>query len=209
MTEDRFEQLLRAAAQDYHRPPDTPREELWLRITAAREARRRRRIVDGAWIRWGVGIAAVLALGVGIGRWTASTEKQSDTAVEGPAREPHGVAYQLAAAQYLTRTEAFLTDFRARGRSGPLGTQFTSGARDLLVTTRLMLDSPAAADPRLRALLEELELVLAQITQLRVGARPGPAELDFITKGLEQRGVLTKLRTAIPAGPAVGAQGVL
>src|SRR5258705_311631 len=39
MTEDRFEERLRQAAQDYHRPPATPREELWNRIAAARAAR--------------------------------------------------------------------------------------------------------------------------------------------------------------------------
>ena len=36
MTEDRFARLLRDAAQDYHRPPETPREDLWRRIAAAR-----------------------------------------------------------------------------------------------------------------------------------------------------------------------------
>src|SRR5207247_1070806 len=72
MTEDRLERLLRDAAQDYHRPPETPREELWRRIIAVREARRRRRALSASpWLRWGIGIAAVLALGIGIGRWTA------------------------------------------------------------------------------------------------------------------------------------------
>ncbi len=36
MTDDRFDERLRQAAQDYHRPPATPREELWQRIAAAR-----------------------------------------------------------------------------------------------------------------------------------------------------------------------------
>jgi len=42
MTDDRFDWVLREAAQDYHRPPDTPREEMWQRIEAARRARRAR-----------------------------------------------------------------------------------------------------------------------------------------------------------------------
>src|SRR5207302_1478459 len=92
MTEDRFERFVRQAAQDYHRPPETPREELWRRIATVREARRRRRvIITSPWVRWGVGIAAVLALGVGIGRWTARPPGASQPVVvagEGPARGP-------------------------------------------------------------------------------------------------------------------------
>src|SRR2546426_2071915 len=71
MTDDRFDERLRQAAQDYHRPPATPREELWHRIAAARAARKRQLIVVRSTLRWGVGIAAVLALGVAIGRWSA------------------------------------------------------------------------------------------------------------------------------------------
>src|SRR5207302_8867682 len=71
MSDDRFDEWLRQAAQDYHRPPATPREELWTRIAAARAARRRHVIVVRPTLRWGVGIAAVLALGVAIGRWSA------------------------------------------------------------------------------------------------------------------------------------------
>src|SRR5438477_257693 len=62
MTDDRFDERLRQAAQDYHRPPATPREELWHRIAAARAARKRQVIVVRSTLRWGVGIAAVLAL---------------------------------------------------------------------------------------------------------------------------------------------------
>ena len=40
MTDDRFDERLRQAAQEYHRPPATPREELWTRIQAERARRR-------------------------------------------------------------------------------------------------------------------------------------------------------------------------
>src|SRR5207302_4658215 len=130
MTDDRFAERPRQAAQDYHRPPATPREELWHRIAAARAARRRHVIVVRPRLRWGVGIAAVLALGVAIGRWTA-TGSPGVAGTAPAAGRTSAFVYRLAAAQYLTRTEALLTGFRAESRPGttpPTG-QFAVQAR--------------------------------------------------------------------------------
>jgi hypothetical protein len=203
MMDDRFEQWLREAARDYHRPPpgDTPREEMWRAITARRAARPRWVLVTQPAFRWGVGIAAVLALGVAIGRWSAHGP------VVNPPEPTPSLAYRLAAAQYLTRTEALLTGFRAETRAGEPAGQFATQARELLATTRLMLDSPAAKDVRLKSLLEDLELVLAQIAQLPAGA--DREDVQLINQGLEQRSVLLRLRTASPSGPAARAQGAL
>lgn len=210
MTEDRFDERLRQAAQDYNRPPATPREELWSRIAATRAARQRRVIVLRPALRWGVGIAAVLALGIAIGRWSArGGQAPGAPVVAAGTDQVPALAYRVAAAQYLTRTEALLTGFRAEARSpGVPTTQFSRQARDLLATTRLMLDSPAARDMRLKGLLEDLELVLAQIAQLpSSGDRE---DVQSINQGLDQRSVLLRLRTANPAGPGpVRAQGVL
>src|SRR5207247_40330 len=106
MTDDRFDERLRDAAQDYHRPPATPREELWRRIAAVRAARRQRVMVLRPALRWGAGIAAVLALGIAIGRWSARQgESSSSPAVAAGIYEAPTLAYRVAAAQYLTRTE--------------------------------------------------------------------------------------------------------
>ena len=208
MTDDRFDERLRQAAQDYNRPPATPREELWRQIEAARAARRRRVLVLRPVLRWGMSIAAVLVLGVAIGRWTARRPDGtgSPTAAAGAAAGPT-LAYRVAAAQYLTRTEALLTGFRAETRAG-VPAQLSTQARDLLATTRLMLDSPAAQDARLKSLLEDLELVLAQIAELP--ASGDREDVRSINQGLDQRSVLLRLRTANPAGPGpVRTQGVL
>src|SRR6266704_6726013 len=145
MTDDRLDERLRQAAQDYHRPPATPREELWHRIAAARAARKRRGIVVRSTLRWGVGIAALLALGVAIGRWSAPGSPTSSR-VAGTGERTSAFVYQLAAAQYLSRTEALLTGFRTEIHGRAPTAQFSVQARDLLCTTRLMLDSPAARD---------------------------------------------------------------
>ncbi len=197
--DEQVAEWLRDAAQSYHAPRRTPREEMWARIHAARAARRR--IVLGAWARWGIGVAAVLALGIGIGRWSMTERADraaAATVATGAADDD--LPYRIAATQYLSRTEVLLTEFRAGARRGTVDSAFVATAADLLTTTRLMLDSPAAENARFRSLLEDLELVLVQIAQL--SARRRAEEVDLIRQGLEQQDVLVRLRTAIPAGPA-------
>ena len=195
--EGQLHERLLAVAREYHAPQATPRDEMWSAIAAERQRRHERRH-RGLPIRWGLALAAVLVLGIAIGRWTMGGR---GAIASGATGVPSDVAYQVAAGQYLSRTEVLLTDFRAESRRGRVDPQFLAAARDLLTTTRLMLDSPAAKDPHLKALLEDLELVLAQITQLPT--EPGRKhEMDLINQGMDQHSVLTRLRTATPAGPA-------
>ncbi|HLZ46627.1 MAG TPA: hypothetical protein VKQ05_13215 [Gemmatimonadales bacterium] len=209
----KFEHWLVKVTQEYNAPPATPRDRMWQRME---EARRSKRVIElRPWLRWAIAAAAVLVVGIGIGRWSVNQKSPSGArAVVAMDTARQDAAYQVAAQQYLSRTEVLLTDFRAQSArpGGRLDPQFVASARDLLTTTRLMLDSPAAArDPRLQPLLEDLELVLAQITQLP--AEPGrKTEMDFINQGMNQRSVLTRLRTATPAVPGtvpVRAEGAL
>ena len=109
--------------------------------------------------------------------------------------------YQAATLQHLVRAEALLTSYRAEARAGKVDAELSAWARDLLSSTRLLLDSPAARDPRRRQMLEDLELVLVQIVHL---APDSPeAERDFIDRAIERGDVMTRLRTTSPAGAAV------
>jgi hypothetical protein len=200
MMDDRFDERLREAARDYNAPPPVPRDDMWAEIAARRAAERSR--VVRPWMRWGLAAAAVLVVGIGIGRYTARVSDAPGARVADqapPAAPPTSGndVYRVVAHQYLSRAEAFLTGFRADAAVGTLDSSFTYGARDLLLSTRLILDSPAGQDPRLRALLEDLELVLAQISQYERGE-----DAQIIDQGLDQRGVLMRLRAEIPAGPA-------
>lgn len=108
-------------------------------------------------------------------------------------------AYQVAAVNHLTQAEALLMSFRTRSATDQrMDAQLASWARELLSNTRLLLDSPVAVDPERRPLLEDLELLLVQIVQLSPGSTPQDREI--IEQTLKQDQVLTKLRTAIPAG---------
>lgn len=218
MMEDRFDEVLIEAARDYNEPPETPRELMWARIDATRRERARRRqqlrVLYSPWTRWGMGIAAALAIGIGIGRYTSSRDNETAPPVAvtpGPevTTTPAGarLAYRVAATEHLVRAETFLTSFRTDAEAGRADSEFWSGAGELLASTRLLIDSPAAEDAVFRSLLEELELVLVQI--VRLSAERGDGELQLVTEGLEHRALLPRLRSAIPAGPVVAMEGAL
>ena len=127
----------------------------------------------------------------------------SSVATGNPATPGSNSAYQLTAVQHLSEAEALLTSFRARSTADQqMDAQLGTWARQLLSNTRLLLDSPVANDPQRRPLLEDLELVLVQIVQLSPGSTPQDREL--IEKTLQQDHVMTRLRTAIPAGAQRG-----
>jgi hypothetical protein len=206
-----FDRWLQHQAKSYHTPPATPRDAMWERIE---HARRQKRVIElRPWARWVLAAAAVLLLGIGIGRWTANdptTPPQgTPAAVTTEIDSLANLAYKVAATQYLSRTETFLTAFRADANRSGNTARLARQARDLLTTTQLMLDSPAAQnDPRLRSLLEDLELVLMQISLLN--PLEDGNDRDLITQGMNQSNVLPKLRSAIPAGPvSVRTEGAL
>jgi hypothetical protein len=241
MLDDRLDDLLNEAAHEYNDPPETPREAIWDRIVAQRAAqgaaepqkpvaqlprsvwhRTHRRLGYSGWgahpplrrILLGAGIAAVLALGIGLGRLSTKVPNPAVAPMVTPApvattTAPRGSspAYQLATTEYLGQSEAFLTLFRASVRSNPGNERLASAtARQLLATNRLLLDSPAGSDAKTRLLLQDLELVLAEIAQLSPESRH--RDLKLITDGLEQGGVMSRLRTAVPSGPST-TQGAL
>ena len=211
--DDQIEDELRAAARGYNEPPETPREVMWERIVAARAEEAER--AEGRFrgfrsvrpVRLAAGIAAVLVLGIGLGRLTVRQPGPgpASTAVS-KAAPANAAAYRLATTEHLSQAEAFLTLFRVSVRGSGDERLATATARQLLATNRLLLDSPAASDTRIRLLLQDLELVLAEIAQL--SSQPRSGELDLITEGMEQGGLLSRLRTAVPAG-ASSTQGVL
>lgn len=220
MMDDRFDDVLRDLAQDYNPPPDTPRDLMWAKIQAVRherEARRRQlQVLYSPWTRWGIGIAAALAIGVGIGRFAlqrestvgpvAATPEPAAVSSESPERPQ--LAFRVMATQHFSRAELYLTTLRTNPQPGSEDTEFWREAGGLLSTTRLMLDSPVADDPVLKGLLEELELVLAQVVQLPY-EQGRETEVELITEGIERRSLLPRLRTAIPAGSAAGMEGAL
>jgi len=221
MTEERFEEFLRETASEYNEPPETPRDEMWARIEESRQVvpiEKAQRFTTTRWVRWGTGIAAVLAVGIGLGRLTAPGQPETTgseptvagapaggdgspalTAGDAGAERTPSRAVRLATASHLDEAATFLTVFRAQSREDGIDSSTAAWARQLLGSTRLRIDSRATAgNPQLRVLLEDLELVLAQIVQLGAsGVETDLDETEFIDHNLEQRQVMTRLRATL------------
>ena len=107
------------------------------------------------------------------------------------------VSYQVATQQHLQDAEALLTSFTLESTDQRMNSQFAGWAKGLLSNTRLLLDSPAGDDPRRAKLLQDLELVLAQIVQLSPDA--AAADRELVQGSIQNGMVMTRLRSAIPA----------
>ena len=209
MSEEKFEAWLKEHAGDYHRPPaDIPRDEMWNAITRTRQARPSPVVGRIGWVsplRYAVAASLLIGAGIGLGYWmrgpaatapavVASTNAAADSAVT-------RTVYDVASVQHLTAVEAMLTSFRAEERS-ETDLALQRWARDLLASTRLLMDSPAGEDAVRRQLLEDLEYVLAQIVQLDPNA---PAEdRALVERAITREQVLTRVRSSIPAGYSRG-----
>ena len=111
--------------------------------------------------------------------------------------------YRTAALQTLAQAEALLTAYRgAENVRDPAAMQQAARwARDVLSSTRLLLDSPAGRDPQMHTLFTDLELILAQIVQLS-GTPLQARERELIEDAMRDRELLPRIRSAVPAGLA-------
>lgn len=110
--------------------------------------------------------------------------------------------YHAAAIHTLMQAEALLVSYRGESdaiRDPQAMQQAARWARDVLSSTRLLMDSPAARDPQLRILFTDLELILAQIVQLS-GAPLQASERALIERALRDRDLLPRIRSVVPSG---------
>jgi hypothetical protein len=216
--EDRFQELLQRTIRELE-PPPAPREEVWARIDAERAARRAAGAPGvipfrprRAWLASIAALAATLVVGIGLGRLTLRDRAPSDGSrvatnapgndtVAGLPADSVPAPYRLATTQHLQRTDALLTSLAVDAGATGVG-EVTTWARELLTDTRLLLASPAARDPELLRLLEDLELVLAQLSA--IPSARARQEVELIQNGINESDVLLRLRAATTGPTLVG-----
>ncbi|MFI5233656.1 MAG: hypothetical protein ACHQSE_14205 [Gemmatimonadales bacterium] len=198
MDDNKLDELLADAVRSYRPPPAAPLDAIWDRVEAEAFAPRISRRSPG-WMTFGGAIAATLLFGVLIGRATAT---RGTVAAPSEASAPAHLAstapanpYQRTTQEFLGRTAALLVALPSKERPGANDGKLAGQAQQLLGTTRLLLDSPVGRDQRMKDLLEDLELVLAQVARLQP-QRPGES-ITLINEALEERDVVPRIRSAV------------
>lgn len=199
-----------------------PREMMWARIRQARSATATERVTvrRGTRMRTVLAIAATLIVGVAIGRYampgrTIDTSPSAVVATGAPSGSAAGsaagasnvpTAAQAAHAsdpavvameEHFARTVALLTTVRDESPDAGPGADVTGWARELLGTTRMLLDEPSLRDDRTRRLLQDLELVLVQIIQARGTAAPEARRAPSET--MRETNLLPRVRAVVTA----------
>ncbi|HKW11352.1 MAG TPA: hypothetical protein VJO33_13300 [Gemmatimonadaceae bacterium] len=207
---DRLDELLQDAALTYNRPPDErhmPLDEIWAGVEAQAFPATRTASRYSHWLR----IAAALVIGVGIGRLSyvlgraKPTPGTSASTITAPDSSPRISSTATAPTQpldpatsrYLGQAAALLIALPTETNGARPDQAFMKRANELLLTTRLLIDSPSGADPALRNLLDDLELVLVQVVRLeKERDHSRSTEMELIQQALDQRDVIPRLRSA-------------
>jgi hypothetical protein len=209
MSDQDLERRLSELRDNWRVAGDPPLDRMWERVEAEVFAPAPRRGVR--WIRPLLPLAAMLVLGFGIGQVAPRLARTSSApaAPESVARSPEGARTRNASSQevpfvgvatdYLERVTALLVTLAGQSRDGKSLEYSATQARDLLATTRLLMDAPQHLDPHLQGLLEDLELVLAQIA--RLPAKPDSPDVYLIDQTLDQRDVIPRLRVFLAENP--------
>jgi hypothetical protein len=196
----------------YNVPGETPRAAMWDRISASIDDGQVVDIavartagdtgVSGRWAGWAVAAAALLILGVGIGRMTVPAGV--DVAVEPGSRQVGSASLALAAQEHLGRTESLLTMVRADARNGTVDPATAGWAKELLSETRMLMDVPSGDDAAIQDLLLDLELILIQIAWVgetgSMDEERARTELGLTLRSLEEGEFLPRIQAAMPPG---------
>ena len=119
-----------------------------------------------------------------------------------PTAESPSLAVRLVVLRHLAGSEALITSFRSEAKRGEMDAQIAQWSREMLGTTRLLEASAASDDPVMKRLLEDLDLIIAQIAVYAARGTNNPEDLDLIEQSINQRGILPKLRSTMPASPS-------
>jgi hypothetical protein len=132
---------------------------------------------------------------------TAVGETSQSSTVGADFQRGNTLALQLIVMRHLAGSEAMITSFRSTARRGERDPMMADWSREMLNTTRTLEASRVTDDPVMKRLLDDLDLVMSQIVQYATNGTHNPDELDLIEQSITRRGVISKLRSTLPARP--------
>ena len=214
----RFDEFLDREAKGYKAGAKAPADDMWARIEpdvarAIRPGQRRTRAPAWQWLAAGAGIAAALVVGIAIGRRTGVVTQpvpaSPPVASNASADSVRAVQMRALTMSHLVQAEIFLTEVRADLRTGRQDPRREDRSRELLARTRLLMANDAAGAPAVDRLLQDLELVLAEIAALPPADSSKGRSIDsrLLDERLRVGSVLPRIRTILPATPATSAGG--
>jgi hypothetical protein len=202
----KFDEFLRREVKDYNAPATPPADAIWSRIEqevadAIRPASARATVRRRMWIPIGAGIAATLLVGIAVGRWTTHqpTPRVAFVATPPSATDDstRSAAHERAVTlDHLADAEVFITTVRADLKAGRTDTQRAERSRELLSRTRLLLGPSADHSPAVEQLLQDLELLLAEIAALPP-TRP-KMDLRLLDESMREGNILPRIRATLP-----------
>ena len=130
----------------------------------------------------------------------ASTTSAPATTATGPESDAsRSLSYKLVVLKHLANSEALITSFRSAAKRGEVDAQLRDWSKEMLSTTRMLEASSTASDPTIKRLLADLDLVLTQIKLYTARGTNDADDLGLIEESINSRGVMTKLRSTLPA----------
>lgn len=190
---------------------EVPREMMWARIQRERARTPAPIARPQPWYasRQIAAAAAVLVTGVAIGRYMVPSQapmvpvvRDSAVASTAPGMAMSADPSYVAMQEHLVRTVALLTTVRDESVQRDANADLAPRAKELLSTTRLLLDQPQLRDERTRRLLQDLELVLVQVIQARSTA---PETQNAPRETLRETDLLTRVNALVTASTLTGA----
>jgi len=206
----KFDEFIRQGAKDYKTSVTPPADAIWsaietdvIKAIAPKKSRSFTSPRTQTWI--GLGLAATLIIGVGVGRWTARSPNTPaptvattrSTTADSVSNSAHARAVTL---EHLADAEVFLTSVRAELKSGQTDADRAERSRDLLVRTRVLLGSSRNRPPEVERLLEDLELLLAEIAALP--SSHSSLDKTLLDESMRNGNIIPRIRATLPARAA-------
>jgi hypothetical protein len=215
----RLDEFITREAKGYRAAGGPPADAMWSRIerdvTKAIQQKHHGLSRQWTWLAAGAGIAAALVIGIAIGRRSmvsvpgasvaeSQVQNSGSSAVLVASREPRAAQSRAVTLSHLVQAEVFLTEVRADLATGRRDPHRAGRSRELLARTRLLMANGADRSAAVERLLQDLELVLAEIAALPDSGGRRSMDARLLDERLRAGTILPRIRTILPAPSATG-----